>query len=198
MAQRVDHIKRRHAILTQAMRLFSQVGYDAVSFVMIAEASGISRSVLYHYFKTKRDVLDAAILANSSLIMARCREEMGRTLNVRSKLKHICFHISDYLFEKRDFLTAIYDFVLAMNRIGENMGPRVFEFTDGIRVALRSLLSDGKTHHEILSTIEPNLTTELFLSEFEATTLRIILGMEKTAADAKRRFMMMIDAICQK
>ena len=196
MAKRINHEARRKLILEKAMRLFSQVGYNNVSLIMIAEASGIARTVMYRYYKDKREVLDAAIRANASLIMAQCREEIARTASARSKLKHICFHVADYLFGKREFLTAIYDFVLAMNRLGENMGSKVFEFTKGIRLAFQALLADGLAHGEILPEIEPVITTEVFLTEFEATTLRIILGMEKSAEDSKRRFIMMVDAIC--
>ncbi len=198
MAKRIDHEARRKLILEKAMRLFSQVGYNNVSLIMIAEAAGIARTVMYRYYKDKREVLDAAIRANASIIMAQCREEIARSLSVRSKLKMMCFHVTDYLFGKREFLTAIYDFVLAMNRLGENMGSKVFEFTKGLRMAFRALLADGIKHGEILPGIEPVSTTEVFLTEFEATTLRIILGMETTAADAKKRLILMIDAICVK
>ena len=198
MAHRIDHEERRRNILDKAMRLFSQIGYDNVSLIMIAEAAGIARTVMYRYYKSKREVLDAAIRANASIIMQQCREEIARTLSVRSKLKLICFHVTDYLFSKREFLTAIYDFVLAMNRLGEKMGPRVFEFTKGIRTALKALLADGLTHGEIQAHIEPEQATEVFLTEFEAITLRIILGMETTPENAKHRLILMVDAVCIK
>ena len=47
MAKKVDHEQRKREIAEKAIRLFSQVGYDNVSLIMIAAAAGISRTVLY-------------------------------------------------------------------------------------------------------------------------------------------------------
>ena len=47
------------------MKLFSQVGYDNVTLIMIASSAGVARTVLYRYFRSKREVLDAAILATT-------------------------------------------------------------------------------------------------------------------------------------
>ena len=47
MAKKVDHEQRKWEIAEKAIRLFSQVGYDNVSLIMIAAAAGVSRTVLY-------------------------------------------------------------------------------------------------------------------------------------------------------
>ena len=50
MANNVYHEQRKLEIAEKAIRLFSQVGYDYVSLIMIAGAAGISRTVLYRHF----------------------------------------------------------------------------------------------------------------------------------------------------
>ena len=49
----------RQRILREALRLFSQRGYDAVSVEQIAEAVGIKAPSLYKHYKGKQDIFDA-------------------------------------------------------------------------------------------------------------------------------------------
>lgn len=48
----------RERILNQALRLFANRGFDAVSVNEIVEAAGITKPTLYHYFGSKRGLLD--------------------------------------------------------------------------------------------------------------------------------------------
>ena len=49
----------KHRILLEALRLFSQRGYDAVSVEQIASAVGIKAPSLYKHYKSKQDIFDA-------------------------------------------------------------------------------------------------------------------------------------------
>ena len=51
------HTKQR--ILREALRLFSQKGYDAVSVEQIADAVGIKAPSLYKHYKSKQDIFNA-------------------------------------------------------------------------------------------------------------------------------------------
>lgn len=51
----------RAAILAHAMRLFAARGYDAVGVQEIVEAAGITKPTLYHYFGSKRGLLDTLL-----------------------------------------------------------------------------------------------------------------------------------------
>jgi TetR/AcrR family transcriptional repressor of nem operon len=51
----------RSDIIECARQLFYQQGYEHTSFSDIVETSGLSRGNIYHYFKTKDDILMAVI-----------------------------------------------------------------------------------------------------------------------------------------
>ncbi|MGH9138990.1 MAG: TetR/AcrR family transcriptional regulator [Acidimicrobiales bacterium] len=53
---RLEHGERRRQILDVARRLFSERSYADVSTEQIAEAAGIRRGLLHHYFGSKRDL----------------------------------------------------------------------------------------------------------------------------------------------
>jgi TetR/AcrR family transcriptional regulator len=51
----------REIILARALDLWSERGYDAVGVQEIVEAAGVTKPTLYHYFGSKRGLLDALI-----------------------------------------------------------------------------------------------------------------------------------------
>ncbi|MFC6704743.1 TetR/AcrR family transcriptional regulator [Flexivirga alba] len=65
-ARRLEPDARREEILACAIRLFGERPYVAVSTTELAEASGVTRGLIHHYFGTKRglylDVVRAMVL----------------------------------------------------------------------------------------------------------------------------------------
>ena len=102
MSARIDHESRRLEIAYKAMKLFSQVGYDNVTLIMIASSAGVARTVLYRYFRSKREVLDAAILATTRQIMQECSREIAKRGKAADRLSMVCFHVADVLFDKKE------------------------------------------------------------------------------------------------
>jgi len=52
-----DYDAKRQAILYRSAELFAQHGYSGTSITMIAEACGVSKALLYHYYPDKVAVL---------------------------------------------------------------------------------------------------------------------------------------------
>ena len=52
-----DYDEKRRAILNRSAELFSEFGYDRASMNRIAEACGVSKANLYHYYKDKEGLL---------------------------------------------------------------------------------------------------------------------------------------------
>jgi AcrR family transcriptional regulator len=59
--ERLEVEVRRAQLLGVGLSLFSYRSYDEVSMDELAEAGGISKGLLYHYFPTKRDLYVAAL-----------------------------------------------------------------------------------------------------------------------------------------
>ncbi|MGN6472773.1 MAG: TetR/AcrR family transcriptional regulator [Mycobacteriales bacterium] len=53
---RLEHDERREQILATARTLFTRRPYGAVSTIEIADAAGVTRGLLHHYFGTKRSL----------------------------------------------------------------------------------------------------------------------------------------------
>ncbi len=189
MAERVDHASRKRDIALKATHLFSQVGYDNVSLIQIAATAGVARTILYRYFKDKREVLDAAIRANTAGLIDAClrlSETPGTT--AADRLLAVCCCITDALFERREFLVAVYDFVLTMVRHGENMNVRIVRFTKSTRTLLRALVAAGVEDGSIRPGTNKSRAGGMIFGLLELTASRIVLNVEPDSVAAKRRF----------
>lgn len=193
--KRINHDQRKQEIAEKAIRLFSQVGYDNVSLIMIAAAAGVSRTVLYRYFCSKREVLDAAIVFVTDSIEAKCTKIMASRAKNTEKLEGICHTVVDVMFKNKDFLVAVFDFVVGMARSGVSMGPSIGRFTTGTRTALRRLIEYAIDRHEIPEMLVVDRIADALYAQFEACAMRIVIGTESNAKDAKVRFSDIIRAI---
>ncbi|MDB5624785.1 MAG: transcriptional regulator, TetR family [Tardiphaga sp.] len=69
---------KRRTILDRSAELFSEYGYDRASMNRIAEACGVSKANLYHYYKDKDELLFDVIrfhLQNLVEVVAAARDE---------------------------------------------------------------------------------------------------------------------------
>jgi TetR/AcrR family transcriptional regulator len=65
-----DYDDKRRAILDRSARLFATHGYDRASIAMIAAACGVSKALLYHYYKDKDELLFDIIRAHLDELIA--------------------------------------------------------------------------------------------------------------------------------
>ena len=195
MARKVDHEQRKREIAEKAIRLFSQVGYDNVSLIMIAAAAGISRTVLYRYFCSKREVMDAAIVMVTEGIETRSTKIMSSRAKSMEKLEGICHTVVDVMFQNKEFLVAVFDFVVGMARTGAEMGPNIARFTSGTRNALKRLLESAIEKGELPNLLVVDRISDALYAQFESCAMRIVIGTENDSKAAKIRFSDVLRAI---
>lgn len=61
-------------LLECALELFAARGYDAVGIQEIVDAAGVTKPTLYHYFNSKRGLLDALLAVNFAALMAQAEQ----------------------------------------------------------------------------------------------------------------------------
>jgi AcrR family transcriptional regulator len=84
--QSPDYDKRRAAILAAAARLYAKRGFAGASVADLANACSTSKSLIYHYFPSKDDILYAAMAAHLDALVAAA-EEATRTGSAEAKLR---------------------------------------------------------------------------------------------------------------
>lgn len=84
---------QREAILTQAARLFARRGYVGTSMNQVAEASGLSKATLYHYFKDKYCLLVSIAEGHVSVLEQLVTEVQDLKLPPEQQLRELIHRI---------------------------------------------------------------------------------------------------------
>ena len=195
MAAGVNHSERRRFVVSRALSLFAKMGYSKVSFLTISEATGIARTALYRYFKTKREIFDEAIHEVTSALADELKSVSQKNLSVSRRMEQSCFIVMEAIHLKKEFFQAIFDFVFSMVRTGEDMRSRIEEFTGGFRVTLRKLVAEGVESGDFKKSVDPDVTAEALFSLMESFALRVLLGVESDVHAARLRFNATISAL---
>jgi AcrR family transcriptional regulator len=105
--------KRRRSILDTAAELFATSGFDRTSVADIAQASGLEKPSLYHYFKSKKSILSGVLdLGIDDLISDAHLVLQSETTDVLEKLYQLFLahsrnfeqkiaHVKAFLLESR-------------------------------------------------------------------------------------------------
>lgn len=98
-----DGSTTRSRILQIALSLMSQRGVDGTSMRDLAAAAGLNVASLYHYFPSKRDLLESVLIEHGFFpVQASTEAREGRTAN--SPLEVLLSEILISMFEVEDFV----------------------------------------------------------------------------------------------
>jgi len=85
MSRKSDRTRSR--IVEAANRLFYRKGYNLTSFSDVVEAAGVPRGNIYYYFKTKDDILHAAVEYRLEVIRSMLEEWNRKFADPADRLK---------------------------------------------------------------------------------------------------------------
>ena len=80
---------KRRQLLDAAVRVFARKGFHASRVGDIAEEAGVAHGLLYHYFKSKDQVLEAVFHENWSVLLARIASVEETDESAADQLRHI-------------------------------------------------------------------------------------------------------------
>jgi TetR/AcrR family transcriptional regulator len=85
------------------MQLFARKGYDAVGVQEIVDAAGITKPTLYHYFGSKRGLLDSIIAENMSKFFPQLEETAEYKRDITNSLNRLTLLYFNFAQKHRDF-----------------------------------------------------------------------------------------------
>ena len=110
---------RREVILTESARLFSDRGIAATTIREIGEAVGLNSGTLYHYFKSKDQVLNELFTERWSLLLAAGEQVKSGSGTPREKLSAIAGFIIDSYRHDPELMKVI---IVGCGRVGAVLG----------------------------------------------------------------------------
>lgn len=180
MAVQVEHEKRKHEILTKALELFIEEGYEDVTFQKIADRCGITRTTLYIYFKNKREIFlwsikqftqaleqeILTILKNPQYTSIECLECIFDMIITRAE-------------ENYQFFRVLLTYLIQLQKSGANVNERVARRTIRIQHILSTIVIRGQKNGEIKKLPVKNINDQLYML-LECGIFRLaVLGKQK-------------------
>ena len=86
MDAKAPPVDKRRQILDAAIRVFARQGFHACRVSDIADEAGVAYGLVYHYFKSKDEVLNELFTERWSLLLAAIEEVDGQPIGAREKL----------------------------------------------------------------------------------------------------------------
>jgi AcrR family transcriptional regulator len=154
VATRVTYTPER--LLAVAAAVFNQRGYDGTSMEDLAQASGITRSSIYHHVRGKEELLRLAVSRALDGIFAVLDEPGARTGRAVERLEHVVRRSARVLVDELPYVTLLL-------RVRGNTATEqwALERRREFDRQVATLVSEAVAEGDLDDAVEPRLATRL-------------------------------------
>ena len=187
-------VDRRRQILDAAIRVFARQGFHACRVSDIADEAGVAYGLVYHYFRSKDQVMNELFEERWSLLLDAIAEVDGREVSAREKLDSVAgFIIESYRRDPELMQVIIVEVTRAANSFGRTHLPAINRAYESIA----KIVSDAQSSGAFRSDIDPLLASMWFYGGIEQLlsgwVFRLIPAGE---GDFDRAREMLVETIC--
>ena len=146
--------QKRALIIDHAARLFDERGYGNTSMSDIARATRLAKPSLYHYFRSKDEILMSIHEEFVTVLLAKHEERRGQDLTARDDLLGIITDIVTILDTHRGHVRTFFEHVRELQP-SEQVVIRAKR--DRFRANVVQTLERGIAHGEFSAELDPRL-----------------------------------------
>ncbi|HMS62517.1 MAG TPA: TetR/AcrR family transcriptional regulator [Solirubrobacteraceae bacterium] len=156
--------EKRRLILDAAVRVFARQGFHTCRVSDIADEAGVAYGLVYHYFRSKDEILDTLFLERWNVLLEAIREVDREPAPARDKLYAIVSFIVDSYRHDPDLMKVIIvEVTRAANTFGRSHLAEIREAYDGIAVIVEKAQAAG----EFKTTVTPAFAAMAFYGAIE-------------------------------
>jgi AcrR family transcriptional regulator len=120
--------EKRRLILDAAVRVFARQGFHTCRVSDIADEAGVAYGLVYHYFRSKDEVLDTLFLERWNVMLDAIREVDAKEQRGRDKLEAIAsFIVESYRHDPELMKVIIVEVTRAANSFGQTHIAKITE-----------------------------------------------------------------------
>ena len=173
---------KRQQLLGAAVRVFARKGFHASRVGDIAEEAGVAHGLLYHYFKSKDQVLEAVFHENWSILVARIESVEETDEPAADQIRHIAAIVLRTWLHLPDVVRVV---IQEFGRSPE-LGERIGELTLPID-ALRRVIARGIERGEFRKDIDPAFAATVVYGSIDELLTAWVLGRLPSDEEAVAR-----------
>jgi len=150
MAAPVEHDKRQKKILEKALTVFMEEGYEDATYQKIADKCGITRTILYLYFKNKKEIFTYSIKHFLLTIEEHINSiRSNNSMSCQEKLTKVLFAIFKLLEQNLKLVSVLLDYLLHITKKDINPVTRVRRRVIKLQHILVTIVIEGVKSGEL-------------------------------------------------
>ena len=172
-------------ILKRSGVLFNTKGYKATSISNITDATGLTKGAIYRHFNNKQELETETLMHLSGIMFEKLRDRIKEQKNACDKLRAVFRFFESYIDSP-----PVKGGCPLMNAAVEAddahpvLRKGAIKIMTSIRESLVTILTNGVTHKQLLSTIDIEMFATLIFASLEGAIMMSKLAGNNT--DIKR------------
>jgi len=181
-----DGAETRRRILDAALVQIAQRGYARTTFETIADEVGITPRAVYHYFRSKPDLVATLLVEWREFTLARIEHVGSQPVPFRERLMAL-FADSASVYEERPELAAFATGVLGDAVRAPDLDDELHHSRNDLARFYGRLVDDALAHEELVDDVDRNGMVELIAA--------LTFGMATIAAASPERHARALSAL---
>jgi TetR/AcrR family fatty acid metabolism transcriptional regulator len=185
---------KRRQILDAAVRVFARQGFNNCRVSDIADEAGVAYGLVYHYFKSKDEVLNQLFTERWSLLLAAIEEVDREEATPQEKLRRVAgFIIDSYRHDPELMKVIIVEVTRSVHTFGSAHLPEIRRAYDMIG----KIVSDAQATGEFRADLDPAVTSMWFYGAIEQLLSGWVFELIPAGPkDFERAKDLVVDTIC--
>jgi TetR/AcrR family fatty acid metabolism transcriptional regulator len=155
---------KRRIILDAAVRVFARQGFNGCRVSDIADEAGVAYGLVYHYFRSKDEVLDTLFLERWNVLLEAIRETDRQDISPREKLHQIAsFIVDSYRHDPELMKVIIVEVTRAANSFGQTHLAKIREAYE----LIADIVAKAQDEGAFKDTITPQFAAMAFYGAIE-------------------------------
>ena len=155
---------KRRQILDAAIRVFARQGFHATRVSDIADEAGVAYGLVYHYFRSKDEVLNELFVERWSLLLTAIEEADQAGGSHRDRMAAVAsFIIDSYRHDPELMKVIIVEVTRAANSFGQTHLAQIRAAYESIA----KIVADGQEAGEFRSDVAPLFASMAFYGAVE-------------------------------
>ena len=187
-------IEKRRQILDAAIRTFARQGFHACRVSDIADEAGVAYGLVYHYFRSKDEILDTLFLERWDVLLEAIREVDAGDLPAREKLRAIATFIVESYRRDPDLMKVI---IVEVTRAANSFGRRHLGKIGEAYALIADIVAKAQADGEFKSDVTPQFAAMAFYGAIEQVLTGWIFDLLPSGAeDYPQATTFIIETIC--
>jgi TetR/AcrR family fatty acid metabolism transcriptional regulator len=189
-----EAVDKRRLILDAAIRVFAREGFHRCRVSDIANEANVAYGLVYHYFRSKDEVLNTIFSERWSLLLETIDEVDKQEMPVREKLHAIAsFIIDSYQYNPDLMKVIIVEVTRAANTFGRHHLDEIRRAYEGIATIVAQAQTEGTLRDDISA---PFASLCFYGAIEQLLSAWIFDALGKTPDDFEQAKQMVVETVC--